>query len=299
MLIAGAPGKAALSPLPFALLAVSATVMAEMALACAGRIASPPEISAEYNPFNPIDRTVGFRVAIENTGTEACRYGLMFRSQPGEAGFEHRLRTASGAELRGSGPAADAPARALTRALAPGESEQVDLTLEIPAGQMLAPGRHAIGGALVLTGGPETRPDASGASELHGVPVTLVSAVDDRLGVNIAGAGQSITVDFGDLVQGESRQVAIVARANRNFHLEIESAAGGVMAMAPPYEGWRIDYTVTLDGRSLKLPYKAGPFSQAGLSGRSFSLEFRIGDTNGKRAGLYSDEITVTIRPAI
>ena len=69
--------------------------------------------------------------------------------------------------------------------------------------------------------------------------------------------------------------------------------------MAPPYETWRIPYRMDLDGRAVTLPDAAGPFSGTGLAGRQIEAAFTIGDVRKKRAGLYSDEVTIEIVPAI
>jgi hypothetical protein len=183
-----------------------------------------------------------------------------------------------------------------SRELAPGETQRFELVYSLPEGQFLSPGQFRKDIELLLKdeAGTENGEDALDAASLP-----LLCSVEDHLGVNIAGAGVATTVDFGELSGGDSRRVVIEARANRSFLLEIESLNGGVLVMEPPYQEWRIEYDVDLNGRSLKLPFKAGPYERGGIGGQSFPLDFRIGDVEAKRAGLYTDEITVTIRPAM
>jgi hypothetical protein len=127
----------------------------------------------------------------------------------------------------------------------------------------------------------------------------LSIAVQEHLSINIAGAGVRTTIDFGELSEGEQRHVRIDTRSNRRFQFDVLSRNGGVMVMAPPYETSRIPYAMVIDGKALKLPDTVGPFGGTGLAGSQFDIAFTIGDILNKRAGLYRDEVTIEIRPAI
>jgi hypothetical protein len=284
--------------IPFAFAAL-ALLGAAPSQACSGRIASAPEPLADYNPFSPLDHVHSFQVRVENTGSETCRFQLSLEPGLMEIQFDYRIDGGTGSHLADSRRAGDHFAALTSRPLAAGEHQQFDLMLKIPAGQILGPGRYTAELSLSLTGSDGDAEPITGAPPIDSVAMRVICAVGDHLGVNIAGAGIAKTVDFGELVEGDSRHIVVEARANRNFILEIVSAKGGAMAMAAPYEQWRIPYALTLDGRGLKLPFRAGPFLNAGISGKAFSFDFQIGDVSAKRAGLYTDEITVTIRPAL
>ncbi|NJM35079.1 MAG: hypothetical protein HC850_10665, partial [Rhodomicrobium sp.] len=129
--------------------------------------------------------------------------------------------------------------------------------------------------------------------------MTLGALIADRLGVNIAGGGILKTVDFGTLIEGDSKRVVVEARSNRHFSLVITSMNGGAMAMDAPYQQWRVAYTMTVNGAPASLPAKLGPFGMTSMAGEEFEAIFTIGDVANKRAGLYSDEITIEIRPAL
>jgi hypothetical protein len=265
---------------------------------CLGRIASFSEPVADYNPFSPVAHRATFAVTIENNGAAACRYRLRAKGLAQNNGFSFRIASADGDLLLDSKAAiaAGTGAGIVSRLLEPAETQRLELVYSLPEGQYLLPGQLRAEAELVLT-----EADSAGESQsaLHAAPLPLLCSIEDHLGVNIAGAGLMKTVDFGELVEGDSRRVVIEARANRSFLLEIESLHGGALVMEPPYQDWRIEYDANLNGRTLKLPFKAGPYERGGISGQSFSLDFRIGETASKRAGLYTDEITVTIRPAL
>jgi hypothetical protein len=129
--------------------------------------------------------------------------------------------------------------------------------------------------------------------------ITIACRVAEHLGVNIAGGGTSTTIDFGVLAQGQTRRVVIQTRSNRTFSLKVTSANGGALAMAEPYAQWRIPYRMELDGRESAPPATIGPYAATVLSGNNVEASFTIGDVSGKRAGLYTDCVTIEIIPAI
>jgi hypothetical protein len=278
--------------------ALAVNVNGASAQDCLGRISAYDDPVADYNPFSALAHRSQFGVTIENTGSAACRYALNAHDLAQSDRFSFRIASADGAPLMDSEAVAATGGGGgiVSRLLEPAETQRLDLVYSLPEGQYLSPGLHLGEIELALT--DADNPGDKG-SALDTVSLPLACRVDDYLGVNIAGAGLTKTVDFGELVEGNSRRVVIEARANRSFTLEIESRHGGVLVMEPPYEDWRIEYDVDLNGRALKLPFKAGPYDRGGLSGQAFSLDFRIGETDTKRAGLYTDEITVTIRPAL
>ena len=72
----------------------------------------------------------------------------------------------------------------------------------------------------------------------------------------------------------------------------------GLPGEAPPIKASRVLYAVVLMSRA-KLPDTIGPFAGTGLAGSQFDVGFTIGDVRNRRAGLYRDEVTIEIRPAI
>jgi hypothetical protein len=278
------------------LCAVMLSTAAARAQECLGRIVSVEEAAAHYNPFSAVAHRNTFGVTIENTGSDACRYRIAARDTAPGSDFSFQIASADGGVLIASDGAIAAETGISSRELATGETQRLELVYSLPEGQFLSPGQFRKDIELALV---DAAVAEHGGDALDTASLPLLCVVEDHLGVNIAGAGVATTVDFGELAGGDSRRIVIEARANRSFLLEIESLNGGVLVMEPPYQEWRIEYDVDLNGRSLKLPFKTGTYERGGIGGQSFPLEFRIGDVDDKRAGLYTDEITVTIRPAM
>ncbi|MBX2805251.1 MAG: hypothetical protein KTR19_04695 [Hyphomicrobiales bacterium] len=262
---------------------------------CLGRIAAIDEAIANYNPFHPVAQRRAFAVTIENTGSQACQYRVQFKAISASHAFGFGIAAADGTVLADSDSAPGTQGQIISRMLNPAEAQRLELIYSLPEGQFLSPGQFRTSIDLVLT---PTDDEGAAAAALRTVQLPLLCSVDDHLGVNIAGAGLSKTVDFGELAEGMSRRVVIEARANRSFLLEITSLHGGALALEPPYQHWRVEYDLDLNGSRLKLPFKGGPYERGGIGGQSFAIEFRIGDVVAKRAGLYEDEITINIAPA-
>ncbi len=267
-------------------------------LACSGRIAAGMEARLDYDPFDPLGAAQSHDVTVENTSGDECAFQLRFEPEGAQGTFAFAVVGENGERLTGGTAPIGSTDALLTRTLAPGETQSLRYMTTMPAGQMLAPGeyRHAV--RLALT------PVAGGAPERGGAPsdttpIMLSAHVRDRLGVNIAGAGVMKTLDFGELASGATMRIIIEARSNRNFTLEAHSRNGGALAMDPPHEQWRIDYRMALNGRAIGLPATVGPFDQTSISGLPFEALFTIGDVDSKRAGLYTDEIIIEIKPAL
>jgi hypothetical protein len=267
-------------------------------LACSGRITAGMEARLDYDPFDPLGAAQSQEVTVENTSGEDCAFQLRFEPEAAHDSFVFAVTGENGEHLAGGAASTGSTNALLTRKLAPGDTQSLRYMTTMPAGQMLAPGEYSHAVRVTLTpaagGGP-----AIGAAPSDTASIMLSAHVQDRLGVNIAGAGPMKTLDFGELTAGETMRVIIEARSNRNFTLEARSRNGGALAMDPPHEQWRIDYRMSLNGRAIGLPATVGPFDQTSISGLPFEALFTIGDVDSKRAGLYTDEIIIEIKPAL
>jgi hypothetical protein len=279
----------------------AAIVTANAASACSGRLSGAANVDATYAPFQALDASKEFSLTVQNTGETECIFWLgVERLAPGAeaAALNFDLRGRDGAWSSSGGTSLTGPTWLASRRLAPNESYDFALILAIPAGQMLPPGDYINTFEAKLHAAPEARPPET-AEQFQPRTLRLSVAVTAHLSINIAGAGVRKTIDFGELAEGARRQVRIETRSNQRFQLDVLSRNGGVLAMAPPYEGSRVPYAVALDGKTLKLPDTVGPFAGTGLAGSQFDIEFTIGDILNKRAGLYRDEVTIEIRPVI
>ncbi len=122
--------------------------------------------------------------------------------------------------------------------------------------------------------------------------------VPDTMSLNIAGAGVNKTLDFGELHAGDTKNVNIQARATSKFKIGFTSEMGGSLKLnGDDASTWSIPYVATLDGTPItdSAPYINN--ASSGTSGSDLSLPFivTIGDMTDKRAGTYSDIITLKI----
>lgn len=284
------------------------------AFACAVSIAGGgPRLLLAYNPFDPAAERLAASLQVVNRGGKPCDGALVFLKK-GDLGAAGAGKTtvaydiqnpATGASLASADPGA-APllppgAFLAVPNLRPGEVRVVNYTVRAPAGQVIPPGAYS--GAFEAvpyqgTGGQFSRA-GSGASIALAIQVTAV------MSVNIAGGGQSTTLDFGALSAGATRSVRLQVRSNRNFRLAASSENGGVMKLEPPAGdglSWETPYTVRIGNggeMSLKTEQRiAMPTAPTALGGASVPIEVKIGDASNKRAGRYKDVITVSVDAA-
>lgn len=125
-------------------------------------------------------------------------------------------------------------------------------------------------------------------------------AIPNIISANVAGAGSSGQIDFGDFAN-LSRSLNLSVRSTGPFEIRAESENAGALlrdGAAAPDEADRIPYRVTVDGLSLDLN---GGWSsrqpRVGLLGRHFPLEVNVDDVSANRAGEYRDTLRVIFAP--
>jgi hypothetical protein len=291
-----------------AALATLATQPSGFAADCQGRIGAETAIASgtAYDPFSPTDLAEDHRISIGNTGSAPCSYGLVLRSRTARpvlgATLTYALIGATGTSLLTSAPAHLAPVARLPSPLAPSATGLAEVQLTIPRGQYAAPGtyRDAIDMELyALDGGGHTSGPA-----LDTAALTVSVTVPRVLSVNIRGGGLTSTLSFGALSEGQERTVAIEARSNESYRIDVTSDHRGALALTPAVPGreWSVPYAVTFAGQRLDLSGKASLLSlppTRSESHASHPLTVTIGEVGYKRAGQYEDVITVEITAAI
>lgn len=271
------------------------------AAACSGQIRSADLTpTMAYDGFSPIEAVAIKDVRIDNTGSDDCAYWLAFYRNPAAPArlggrIVYELRTAAGLELLSDRSPVAAPDRFLATGLVRGgQSDRVEYQWRILRGQVVPAGTFADSIDLRLF-------EAGTNKLLDSRAMTVAALVSTSVGINLAGADvaspHSYTMDFGILEAGESKSVHIQVRSNQRFRLDVASAQGGRMRLAPPLNMWWVDYLATLDGRALHFPDSLGPFDATTVNGLSLLFRVTIGDVADKRAGIYRDEVTITIVP--
>lgn len=132
--------------------------------------------------------------------------------------------------------------------------------------------------------------------EIRSIPINV--NVAETMSVNIAGGATTRTFDFGPLSSGGKQNVNIQARSSAPFKISFISDMDGVLKLGGnAASSLEIPYTATLDGNLIDAgtPYEnADPNGTNGLD-VNLPFEVTIGDTSNKRAGTYSDIITLRI----
>lgn len=263
-----------------------------------------------YDPFEAGDTVMQGSILVRQDGPEPCPLRLGFYRSPD---VDISMRQTSGASS-GNGPLrydltsngrrliADWPQNSKPPifVIVPpvghsGQAAEVTYQLRIPRGQLAAPGRY--------TDEVELRVYEVNGKDLLALRVLILEAeVSSVVSLNLVGADvsspYSYTMDFGTLESGERRSIGIEARSNGRYRLEVRSREGGVLRLAPPFDDWTVDYAASIAGQAVNFPASLGSFSPTAASGAVLPLQVVIGDVARKRAGVYRDEITVSIEPA-
>jgi hypothetical protein len=135
---------------------------------------------------------------------------------------------------------------------------------------------------------------------LGGTAVVVGMTVLPSARIGLAGAytmndGQAV-VDLGDLRPGVA-QLPLQLRVNSTgeYDISISSANSGKLRMGA--SDWYVPYTVAIGGNAVNL---MGARTLEGASGTGFRrdslpIQFVIGDVSDKRAGTYSDVISISV----
>ena len=145
--------------------------------------------------------------------------------------------------------------------------------------------------------------DRSDGTELAGKQIVLGVQVVPSARLGLAGAftmhGGQPVVDLGDLQEGPvNLPLDLKVDSTRRYDVSFESQEGGRLRLQGT--DWTIPYSVTLAGTLVKLGGGSGEYQSSGpqqLQHDSLPLGFVIGDTRTRRAGTYSDVLSITIAP--
>jgi spore coat protein U-like protein len=177
------------------------------------------------------------------------------------------------------------------------------LQLIIPAGQDLAAGvyQESLNIQYRCLSGPNdtVQQHADVTTQSSVVPVTIT--VPDKISANLAGGQSHGLIDFGDF-DHLSHRVAIQVRSTGPYNLLITSQNAGKMLLGDLPKGGSdasnsIAYTLLYDGFPVSLG-TPGLYQRTGVFGAYLDLVVTAEPIDEKRAGQYSDTLTVTFTPA-
>lgn len=179
--------------------------------------------------------------------------------------------------------------------LGPTQQQTVQFQLSIDPDQLRADGlftQHAVLQAMQADG-----------LILAGQPLVLGIDLLPSARLGLSGAftisGGRPVVDLGELAEGPVQlPLRLRVQSTRRYRLSFESLHGGNLQLAE--SDWRIPYSVTLGSQSVSLSGGSGQYLDEGAASYhedSLALGFVVGDTSARRAGVYSDILTVTVEP--
>ena len=257
-----------------------------------------------YDPFGDTTATGTYSLTFRNQGSETCRFTPVFRLDRGEA---FGLSSGSGDRL-------DYVLRDTTRG--------INVTPQPGRASLIGSRAHveiAAGGQLTLNYqfavvDPNIRRDGDYMQnvnvEAEQADLNVITGTSVRLGlevlpsarIGLAGAyvmnhGQAL-IDLGDLQQGEAN-VPLRLRVNstRGYKLSIASLNRGRLRLGGT--GWYVPYALRLGNHGVGLAGDAAVNVPGGSQPQMDVLpfHFEIGDVSDRRAGTYSDVISISIAP--
>ncbi len=135
---------------------------------------------------------------------------------------------------------------------------------------------------------------------LGGTRIVLGIDVLPSARIGLAGAftmsdGQAV-VDLGELRPGPAPvPLQLRVRSTSRYELSVTSANSGRLRLGT--SEWYVPYSLTLGGSSMNLRGPATMMGSAdpGIRQESLPIQFFIGEVSNRRAGVYSDVISITV----
>jgi hypothetical protein len=273
-------------------------------LSLSGALSQTP---LNYDPFQVGAATATISFTIQNRG-DGCTAAFAFfkvgdpQASFGGATLSYQV-TASGIPIVHQHPRARDTLHGATHAgtltVSANTTIQATATISVPAGQMAGPGAYT--DALTLG----VYNSASGVyQKSFETPFTVSVGVNSLATLAIKGGGKSVTMDFGDFVEGAIRTVTLTAYSNQGCHLTVSSDNAGFMKpvnAAAAAEGWRVPYTVKVFDKvsfdlSTQHTVSLSPTATP-VTGLDIPVAVTVGSIKGQRAGTYRDVITIAIDP--
>lgn len=228
----------------------------------------------------------------------------------------------------------NAPINGVSLSLPPGSSGDLAQSARfiIPEGQIVPPGMYSLLVPAISQSASGLLTQAQGGTETQATPITISTQVLAVLKLGVTGCDLSsdsvaqnsgldlasgCTLNLGDpaigMVNGDARRARINARANVNFKVAMVSRNGGMLKLAGGRGDARateeIHYSATLEGQGQNSSFTCNT-SNCGSSdvvepttsplGTDLYFQVKVSepDISQKRAGIYTDTITLIIQPA-
>ena len=269
---------------------------------CVPVIKNPPtSVQVDYDPFLVGAAPTGLTFQLLNQTDTTCKIDLAITNSSREPVFDLPLADL-GLVLNIGSSAAEPQGTQKTGLyeviLEAGQTKDISFDLSVTTNAVVPAGRYVYSLFLAWV-----QPGDKIATVITPFQLTL-NAVP-RAQMNLSGAsgnfgtGPTVSiVDFGTAETGKVQGLFIQARTNAPSRLTFRSANHGRMVLdGDESRANSLPYRIIFDGDALDLettairPIEPPP----NYSGISYPLVLQLGDVNGRRAGHYSDELTIEI----
>jgi hypothetical protein len=286
------------------LMVTAAAILPNSARAtCAGLIDTTTAVVSgrQYDPFSATPVADTYTVRITSKASKACNFALVFSALPGPrqlgGTLSYTLTNLNGHSLIVAEPPADEPGSSLsTSNLGANATADLSFLIKMARGQFAAPALYADSITIRLYAVED------GRYQLHDTkPLSFSYTVPQILSVTVGNAAPGGAMQFGELVQGAQRSVAIQARSNVSYRFNVSSDNRGVLLLDPPVstQAWSVPFAAAVDGYAVDLSGPVGSTTVLApatpIGGDNHVLAVTIGDVSKRRAGIYRDVITVKI----
>ena len=268
--------------------------------------------SGGYDIFDPTEYTQSVTLRVRHGG-DACDFFITV-SSGGASDFSRRLLsggdtltyqlydTANKSNVLKDLPTATA-AEVMKGSFGQGdEGREFRYVVVFPPLQIRPPGLYRDSLDVTLyegTVGNFTRKDSRNFTVTARIqPMVELSVVDSGAPFNPQAGSKE--VDFGSLVQGQSRRFDLRIRGNSGYRVTFQSENGGVMKHTDPTDSSAIAYVLDAGGAAVSLDRGQHGFGgeKSGitdLNGDRLALTLTVGPVGEATAGTYRDTITATV----
>ncbi|HEU4960211.1 MAG TPA: hypothetical protein VFT56_07360 [Sphingomonas sp.] len=255
-----------------------------------------------YDPFGNDTPTASYDLMFRNEGGRECRFYPLFETDgtplglSGEAGDRRIAYTlVDVSDNYDATPIAGRTIRNRTHRpviVAPHSQQLVRYLFSVDTNAI--PGDGLFSQRLVVDAEGLDGQPLGNRQLLLGIRV-LPSAVMGLAGAFHRDHGQA-DVDLGELAEGvPAVPLQLQVHSTRRYKLQLASLNNGKLRLSGT--DWTVPYQMMVDGK--QVPFgSAAVFGVAGRSGMrldTLPVAFHVGNVDGRRAGTYSDTVTITI----
>ena len=263
---------------------------------------------AGYNPFSIQTASTQTSVTLANDGVAACAFDLSVFTESEPYGLSNGGQLLPYSLFDSTGGVDVTPLQGQTPklgairhlSLASGAQVTTHYAFNVYLSQLPADGTYVQ--HIVVAAQQTGSNNDHGADVSHDVTLQLQvapSAVISLRGVFERTKGGGASIDLGDLKPGPiAEPLQLYVQSTRGYQISAHSQNAGELKLGDS-GAWQIQYGLTLGSHGLNLASDPSFSVAGGALARQDLLPvgFTIGDTSERRAGAYSDVITVSVSP--